>query len=560
MTEITGNSPDGAHLPCTARAPRHPPPASAAQAHRQGAGGEAAAVPVEEERDGASVALARAARGRGGFGRLARAVPVTALAPVVAAALAVSAVVAPGTAVAVAGPGLRWEACAGVSAPDLRCARVTVPLDHRRPSGPKISIVISRLPATDPERRRGVLLTTGGGPGGPGVPLPASLAPALPADVRARYDLVGFDMRFVERSTPIGCGRPEEEPGGFWVRPATPGRFLAEAAEARRYAEDCVRVSGWALPHATTANAARDMDLIRAALGEEKISYLGGSYAGLLGAVYGTLFPHRVDRFVLDSPVNADTIWRPFELSRTPAFEEGTVAFAAWVAARHAEYGLGETTAKAHATLTGILDRATRAPIVIAGHAWTGGELGALLVAGIYDERAFGMVAAAFAAVAAGREPFVPFPIRPAPPEGVRGVPADHHTATNTAYRCADAPWPRDPRVYLRDIAAYRARHPLFGPGNADINPCAFWPPAKDEPVRLDRDRAPAALVVAALRDVAVPASVSRAVAARIRGSRLVTIDAQTHAPFPHYGDQCLNATVARYLVTGELPAADTAC
>ncbi|GLX94552.1 alpha/beta fold hydrolase [Herbidospora sp. NBRC 101105] len=498
------------------------------------------------------------ARGRGRFARLVRAVTAAALAPAAAATLAAPAVAAPGT--ATGGKGLRWEACAGVSTPELRCARVTVPLDHSRPRGRTISVVISRLPATDPARRRGVLLTTGGGPGGPGVPLPASLAPALSAEVRARYDLVGFDMRFVERSTPIGCGQPEEEPGGFWVRPATPGRFPAEAAEARRYAEDCVRASGWALPHATTANAARDMDLIRAALGEEKISYLGGSYAGLLGTVYGTLFPHRVDRFVLDSPVNADTIWRPYEMARTPAFERGTVALAAWAAARHAEYGLGETTAEVHATLTGILDRAARAPVVIGAHAWTVGELGALLVAGIYDERAFGVVAAAFAAVAAGREPFLPFPIRPPQPEGVPGVPADHHTATNIAYRCADAPWPRDPRVYLRDIAAERDHHPLFGPGNANINPCAFWPPAKDETVRLDGNRAPAALVVAALRDVAVPLSVSRAVAARIRGSRLVTIDAHTHAPFPHYGNACLNETVTRYLTTGELPATDTAC
>ncbi|WP_062348979.1 alpha/beta fold hydrolase [Herbidospora yilanensis] len=541
MTDTTGDSPDGARPPRVTRLSDHAAAASVADRRRQG-----------------SVVPADPARGRGRFARLVRAVTAAALAPVAAAALAAPAVATPGA--ATGDKGLRWEACAGVSTPDLRCARVTVPLDHRRPRGRTISVVVSRLPATDPARRRGVLLTTGGGPGGPGVPLPVSLAPALSAEVRARYDLIGFDMRFVERSTPIGCGQPEEEPGGFWVRPATPGRFPAEAAEARRYAEDCVRASGWALPHATTANAARDMDLIRAALGEEKISYLGGSYAGLLGTVYGTLFPHRVDRFVLDSPVNADTIWRPYEIGRTPAFEEGTVALAAWAAVRHAEYGLGETTAQVHATLTGILDRAARAPIVIGGHAWTAGELGALLVAGIYDERAFGVVAAAFAAVAAGREPFLPFPIGPPRPEGVPGVPADHHTATNIAYRCADAPWPRDPRVYLRDIASQRDRHPLFGPGNANINPCAFWPPAKDETVRLDGNRAPAALVVAALRDVAVPPSVSRAVAARIRGSRLVTIDAHTHAPFPHYGNACLNATVTRYLTTGELPATDTAC
>ncbi len=458
------------------------------------------------------------------------------------------------------GRQLRWGDCAGVGDPALRCAEVTVPLDHRRPRGRTITIAISRLPATDPARRRGVLLTTGGGPGGPGVPLPSTLAPLLSPEVRARYDLIGFDMRFVERSTPIGCGQDLEETGGYWVRTATPGSFPADAAEARAYARDCVRAAGWALPYATTANAARDMDVIRAALGEEKISYLGGSYAGMLGATYSTLFPGRVDRFVLDSPPYGDTAWRPYELARTPAFEAGTAAFAAWAAARDADYGLGATAQEVTGAVTGLIRRAATSPLVVAGHAWTGGELGSLLVAGIYDERSFGLVAAAFADLAAGREPYVPFPLRPLPPAGVPGVPADNHTATNMAYRCGDGPWPRDPRDYLRDLASYGARYPLFGPTNANITPCAFWPRIKDEPVRLSANRAPGVLVTAALRDVAVPIANSRAVAAHIPGSRLVTIDAHTHAPYPSFGDACLNGAVDAFLTTGTLPPADVAC
>ncbi|MEN3540343.1 alpha/beta fold hydrolase [Microbispora sp. ZYX-F-249] len=458
------------------------------------------------------------------------------------------------------GRQLRWGDCAGVDDPALRCAEVTVPLDYRRPRGRTITIVISRLPATDPARRRGVLLTTGGGPGGPGVPLPSALAPQLSPQVRARYDLIGFDMRFVERSTPIGCGQDLEETGGYWVRTATPGSFPADAAEARAYARDCVRAAGWALPHATTANAARDMDVIRAALGEEKISYLGGSYAGMLGATYSTLFPGRVDRFVLDSPPYGDTAWRAYELARTPAFEAGTAAFAAWTAARDADYGLGATAQEVTDAVTGLIRRAATSPLVVAGRAWTGGELGSLLVAGIYDERTFGLVAAAFADLAAGREPFVPFPLRPLPPAGVPGVPADNHTATNMAYRCGDGPWPRDPHDYLRDLASYGARYPLFGPANANITPCAFWPRIKDEPVRLSANHAPGVLVTAALRDVAVPVANSRAVAAHIPGSRLVTIDAHTHAPYPAFGDACLNGAVDAFLTTGTLPPADVAC
>ncbi|GAA3413677.1 hypothetical protein [Streptosporangium vulgare] len=187
MTDTTGDSLDGTRLPRVTRLPDHAAQAPASRergaavvasvAHRRGQGsaGRAPDVPRDGGGEGTSAVPAGPARGRGRSGRLVRAVTAAALALVTAAALAAPAVAAPGT--ATGGKGLRWEACAGVSTPDLRCARVTVPLDHRRPRGRTISVVISRLPATDPARRRGVLLTTGGGPGGPGVPLPVSLAP-----------------------------------------------------------------------------------------------------------------------------------------------------------------------------------------------------------------------------------------------------------------------------------------------------------------------------------------------------------------------------------------------
>src|SRR5690349_21395189 len=105
------------------------------------------------------------------------------------------------------GATLTWRSCPGVVDTRLRCATVQVPLDHARPAGPTIDIMISRLPATDPALRRGVLVTTGGGPGGAGVPEPLNVAAVVDPAVLARYDVVGFDMRFVERSTPITCGQ-----------------------------------------------------------------------------------------------------------------------------------------------------------------------------------------------------------------------------------------------------------------------------------------------------------------------------------------------------------------
>jgi hypothetical protein len=192
--------------------------------------------------------------------------------------VAATPVAAAGAGTAPAAQRLTWTSCAGIDSPGLQCADVAVPLDYARPAGRKITVAISRLPARDPARRHGILLMTGGGPGNAGVPLPVQWGAVLSPDILATYDLVGFDVRFVERSTPLTCGQPGEEPGGFWVRTAGFASFGVQAEQARQYARDCQRNAGWALPYATTANAARDMDRIRAALGADTISFLSGSF------------------------------------------------------------------------------------------------------------------------------------------------------------------------------------------------------------------------------------------------------------------------------------------
>jgi len=455
-------------------------------------------------------------------------------------------------------PRLAWTACAGVDHPVLRCAAVRVPLDHAKPGGRSIDVVISRLPAEDPARRHGVLVMTGGGPGNPGVPLPVQWGAVLPATVRATFDLVGFDIRFTERSTPISCGQPAEEPGGYWIRTAGLAPFASHVAQARQYARDCQRHAGWALPYATTANAARDLDLIRSALGERKISYLGGSFAGLLGAYYAALHPDRVDRFVLDSPPFGDAIWRPFELDRARSLEAGFHAFTTFVAAGNETYHLGDTAEAVTSSLYALSDRANTGNLTTPdGHRWTFGEVGYLTLLGTSVDQLFPAVATNLAALAAGTTPPVPLPLYPA---ALPGTPADSHTAVNTAYRCADHPWPTGLDTYRRDLATYSTRYPTYGPAVANINPCAFWPVRADNRVPLPAGRPPAMLFAAATRDPVVPPRNTLATMAAFSGSRLVTVDAQYHAPIPFQGNECLMTTVAGYLTTGVLPAGDVTC
>ena len=485
----------------------------------------------------------------------------------VAAGISIALLWPPGAALAAgleSGSGqqrLTWAACPGIDNPSLRCASVRVPLDYAHPASRSISIVISRLPATDPARRRGVLLTTGGGPGAAGVPLPDQLSHSLDPDVLAAYDLVGFDMRFVERSTPITCGQPAEEPGGLWVRVDGYQAFAATAAQARDYAAACARNAGWALPFATTADAARDMDVIRAALGESTISYLGGSYAALLGVAYSTLFPRRLDRLVLDSPPDYDTVWRPYELDRTAAMQDNYDAFAAWLSTGNDAYGLGVTPGEVRSAITATLGRANTEPIVAGEHAWTVGELGSLIVLGTFFDQLWPVVGIDFAAIRAGIPPPIPLEIRPTALPGTPAVPADNHTAVNTAFRCGDHSWPRRPATYQHDLAVYTARFPAYGPANANLGPCAFWPVNQDKTIPLSANRAHGALITAALRDAAVPLANSVATRDAITGSRLVTVDRRVHVPLlSGQGTGCMNTAVTDYLLTGRLPDTDLAC
>jgi pimeloyl-ACP methyl ester carboxylesterase len=447
---------------------------------------------------------------------------------------------------------LTWTECPGLDAPDFQCAEVKVPLDYTHPDRRTITVVITRRPAKDPAGRRGVLLTTGGGPGGGGVVQAVAASRQLPTSVTDRFDIVGVDQRFVERSTPISCGRPQEDPGEFWVRsPQIP--FEAVMAEARAYARGCAANAGWALPHATTANAVRDLDVIRAVLGERRVSFFGSSYAAYVGAVYTKLFPSRVDRFVLDSPVDPGRVWRVHELLRSRSFEIGLARWCRFAAAADATYGLGTTGQAACDAWWSVVAALSVRPVAF----WTVEEFGSYTFQTMYDDHGFPALAAATAALRARQLPSVAAP--PSLPRAP-GTPVDNHTAASTAYRCGDAPWPTDPAVYQRDVASYGARYPFVGGYNANITPCAFWPSRPDARVSLDGDRATGILVVATLFDPATPYDGSVNVHNALPNSRLITLDAQVHAPVLYYGDGCVNDLVAAYLTDGTLPATDMMC
>lgn len=458
----------------------------------------------------------------------------------------------------------RWKRCEAAAPAEFQCATIKVPLDYRKPGGDRIDLAISRIRTTVPGKRHGVLLSNPGGPGGEGLYMPLSMAESLPASARQKYDLVGFDPRGVGRSSPVSCGMgPEEE---NWLRPYKEETFDDDVAWARTFADKCEEKAGDVLPHITTRNTARDMDLLRAVLGERKISYVGYSYGTYLGAVYTQLFPRRADRFVLDSAVDPERAWRGmiqwWAEGAEPAFDRWT----AWAAERSERYGLGDTPKKVEGTFWDLVARAGEEPIDLDGQLVTGDDLRGGMRAAVFSPRS---ATEAFVELkkAADGKTVTPEKLKAFTGDEERGTegeavetPADNMSASFWAVVCGDnsAAWSRDPESYRRDAIADQGRYPLFGDFASSIKPCAFWDRSKERATEVNNKVE--SLVVQNEWDSQTPLPSGQALHTQLRGSRMVTVlGGEGHGVYPS-GNPCADGPVNRYLLTGRLPAKDVTC
>jgi pimeloyl-ACP methyl ester carboxylesterase len=200
-------------------------------------------------------------------------------------------------------PRLHWASC-GEGFEAFQCATAVVPLDYDRPSGRQITLALARLPASNPSRRIGSLFINPGGPGGSGVDVVLEAGQFLYSDeVRARFDLVGFDPRGIIRSTPLRCYETfDDAQADLWPIsfPVTKAEERVWVRSDRAIARACAERGGPILDHMSTANVARDMDLLRRAVGDRQLTYAGYSYGSYLGATYANLFPGKVRALVVD--------------------------------------------------------------------------------------------------------------------------------------------------------------------------------------------------------------------------------------------------------------------
>ncbi|GIG92317.1 alpha/beta fold hydrolase [Plantactinospora endophytica] len=458
------------------------------------------------------------------------------------------------------GSGLRWGVCADSPDSRLECADLPVPRDYRAPQGTTITVAVSRLKAADPGKRRGIMLLNPGGPGGSGLDLPLYLAETLPREVLDRYDLIGFDPRGVGRSTPISCGIPETTPLDLPLPyPAADGTIDRNIAYARATAQGCAATAGDLLPHITTANTARDMDRIRAALGEPKTSYLGYSYGSYLGAVYASLFPQRTDRIVLDSAVDPALVWYGVWRSWGEAVALRLPDFTRWAAARDDVYHLGVTPGEVERTYYRIAERLDRSPVELPDFTVNGNFFREQTRSALYDDRNFGDLAEFWQAFA---DPANPPTSATVTPTNLAEPAVDNSLAVLYGIVCGDVTWPRDTGLYAHNAAASRRAFPATAGMPGNLWPCTFWAHRPVEPPVAVTDRGPRnVLILQNLRDPATSwrngYGLRRALGDR---AAFVSVDAGGHGIYGIRSGPCTDAITTEFLVSGRLPARDRFC
>jgi pimeloyl-ACP methyl ester carboxylesterase len=451
---------------------------------------------------------------------------------------------------------VQWTPCGA-----LQCGTVSAPLDYFQPQLGTIQIALAMHPASDPAQRIGSLVINPGGPGGSGVnDLPAELSVLTP-ELLARFDIVSFDPRGVERSSPVLCSSggagstSSSTPGPLPDPvPSTSGAQLALVTNDEAYAAQCESMSAKVLPFVGTVDTARDLDRIRQALGDAQLTFFGHSYGTLIGATYAEMFPTHVRAMVLDGAIDPAMSTAQMVVEQSESFEAVIDDFFSWCASSGCPWRpAGGPSA---AALLGLINqsRVTRIPAG-GGRSAGPGELYYALLDGLYARSAWPTLAGALAGAAAGNG------------SAVVGMETTYTTSgsTNasdaeTAIDCLDHPVTGGV-TGLRALAAQAAlAAPVFGPllawGEAA---CAVWPvPSSRAPQATTAVGAPSILVVGATKDPATPYVWAQRLAAELQRGELVTWQGENHVAY--YYSACVRGIDQAYFVQGTLPTAGTVC
>jgi pimeloyl-ACP methyl ester carboxylesterase len=440
---------------------------------------------------------------------------------------------------------------------------LAVPLDYDEPDGRMIELSVIKLPATDAESRVGSLVINPGGPGGSGVEYARSARQVITKEVRARFDIVGFDPRGVGESTPVECldGSEIDALRASEAVPTDASSLHAIEAESKNFAARCQARSGDLLPHVGTRDAARDMDVLRAALGDEKLTYLGKSYGTYLGAIYAELFPTRVRALVLDGALDPTLSSEDLDRAQARGFEVALQSFIADCVKRSG-CPLGTSSSAATSRLERFLADVDRSPLPGDGaRELTGGDAISGVAAALYSKEQGWPILRIALRAALGGDGAALLSLADAMSERNSDGEYSNLLAANTAINCADHPSPKDASAYQANAEIFAKESPVFGAFMAWSGlVCAYWPfPATIAPEPIHAVGAAPILVIGTTRDPATPYAWAQALASQLDSGVLLTYEGDGHTAYGN-GNACIDRAVEAYLIDSKSPAADTRC
>jgi pimeloyl-ACP methyl ester carboxylesterase len=457
------------------------------------------------------------------------------------------------------GQVLRWEDCG-----EFQCATALAPLDWDAPADGEIELALIRRPATSDSL--GSLLVNPGGPGVSGYDAVArSLDLTVTPALQDRYDIVGFDPRGVGRSSAVDCYDDEGLDRLIFGVPSgvrgTTAWLTGENERTHRFGQACARESGALLGNVDTLSAARDLDMLRAALGEKQLDYLGYSYGAYLGTVYAGTFPDRVGRLVLDGPIDP-TLGQPeIALAQAKGLETALRSYLA-TCMPAATCPFAGTADDALTIIRELLESVGKNPIPSTdGRPLTSDTLLIAIAAPLYDRDAWPVLDQVFATVVSGQAEFALSVVDGYYGRTPEGAYTGNLAESLRAITCIDYPAQNNVELMkeqarqLNDAAPYLGVFLTFG----DLS-CLSWPYHPEQPrAAIAASGAAPILVLGTTNDPSTPYEWAVAVATQLESGVLVTRQGDGHTAF-NKGDACVDAAVEQYLVDGTVPTADVTC
>ena len=461
---------------------------------------------------------------------------------------------------------VNWVPC---ESDELECATIVAPIDYADPEAGATELALIRKQSSG--RALGSLFMNPGGPGGSGFDLIAQAVDLVANDtLQSNYDIVGWDPRGVGRSNPVTCLDSRQLDGYLYGVSSNPagsdGWFDERAESARGFADACARNTGELIGHIDAVSTARDLDLMRAVVGDEKLNYLGFSYGTVFGGQYAELFPQNVGRMVLDGATDPTLPQSEVFVTQMAGFEGAFRAFLAYcIEADGCPFTgpLENAAAQASALFAGIEERRL---VATDGRTLTPGTLGTAIAYPLYDEGSWDAFIEMLAALAAG-DANLAFEFA----DGYNGRSPDgtyesNATVVYTAALCVDGVYSSDLAGTKATLAAIEAVAPITGKYLAYSDwvvvdtACQVWPADPVlEPAPVTGVGAGPILVLGTTNDPATPYAWGRALAAQLESGVFVTRNGEGHTAYT-LGNECIDTTVDEYFVDGTVPTTDPDC